>query len=52
MHTTTRTTPRFAAITLAAVMTLATLVGVDLLADHSNTTAVHMAQAAAQQAGV
>jgi hypothetical protein len=44
MNTTLRTAPRFAAAVFAAVMTLATLMGVGQLADHG-TAAVQMAQA-------
>jgi len=48
MNTTLRTAPRFAAAAFAAVMTLATLMGVGQLADHG-TAAVQMAQAKAAQ---
>jgi len=48
MNTTLRTAPRFAAVASAAVMTIATLMGVGQLADHSNA-AVHMAQAKGAQ---
>ncbi len=44
MNTTLRTAPRFAAAVFAAVMTLATLMGVGQLADHGTAT-VQMAQA-------
>lgn len=42
------TAPRFLALTLAALMTLATLSGVGHLADHQ-TSSVQMAQAAASR---
>lgn len=48
MNTTLRTAPRFASAAFAAVMTLATLMGVGQLADHG-TAAVQMAQAKAVQ---
>ena len=48
MNTTLRTAPRFAAVAFAAVMTIATLMGVGQLADHSNA-AVQMAQAKVAQ---
>ena len=51
MHTAIHTAPRFAAFSFAALMTLAMLLGVGQLADHSNA-AVQMAHAAAQHTGV
>jgi len=48
MNTTLRTAPRFAAVAFAAVMTIATLMSVGQLADHSNA-AVQMAQAKVAQ---
>lgn len=48
MNTPFRTAPRFAAVAFAAFMTLATLMGVGGLADHSSAE-VQMAQAAVVQ---
>lgn len=47
-RTTFRTAPRFAAVAFAAIMTLATLLGVGGLAEHSSQE-VQMAQAVVAQ---